>query len=325
MQNTQTKILDILINSEDYVSGEEISEKLGISRQAVSKSVHQLKEQGFTIDSVKSKGHRLISRTENLCRPAVERLLAGNPLISDVVIVDSVDSTNNYAKKLARDGGEYGVVVAAREQTAGKGRLGRKWISQKNEFIPFSLLLKPDIAPFQVAGITPIAGLAVCEALRENLGLDCKIKWPNDIIVNNKKLVGILTEMSAEFDAVDFIVVGVGINVDQRRFPEEIRQKATSVFIETNKTTDKNLILSQAVKHLTDEFLKSNYRLNSENLARYKALCATLGREVSFYRGGRRLCAQAVDITETGELMVKAADGTVSLINSGEVTTQGIY
>ena len=321
----QKKILDILLNADDFISGQEISEKLGVSRQAVWKSINALKEKGYEIQSVTNRGYRLVSSPDYLNESSLKSLLHNKIIGKNLIVLDSVDSTNDYLKKLGNEGCENGTVVAAREQTKGKGRLGRTWQSKKDDGIAFSVLLRPNVAPSEVSAITPLAGLAVCKAIREYTKLDCVIKWPNDIIIGRKKLVGILTEMSAEFDAVEYVITGIGINVDHTSFPEEIAFKATSLLLETGRHIDKNEFLACVLEHLESEFVKNNLELTPTALSEYTDLCATVGRSVTFQRGTRRISGMAVGVSEHGELKVMMSDGTISLVNSGEVTVQGIY
>lgn len=321
----QKRILDILLNADDFISGQEISEKLGVSRQAVWKSINALKEKGYEIQSVTNRGYRLVSSPNYLNESSLKTLLHNKIIGKNLIVLDSVNSTNDYLKKLGNEGCENGTVVAAREQTRGKGRLGRTWQSKKDDGIAFSVLLRPNVAPSEVSAITPLAGLAVCKAIREYTKLDCVIKWPNDIIVGRKKLVGILTEMSAEFDAVEYVITGIGINVDHTSFPEEIAFKATSLLLETGRHIDKNEFLACVLEHLENEFVKNNLELTPTALSEYTDLCATVGRSVTFQRGTRRISGMAVGVSEHGELKVMMSDGTICLVNSGEVTVQGIY
>ena len=321
----QKKILDILLNTDDFISGQEISEKLGVSRQAVWKSINALKEKGYEIQSVTNRGYRLVSSPDYLNESSLKTLLHNKIIGKNLIVLDSVNSTNDHLKKLGNEGCENGTVVAAREQTRGKGRLGRTWQSKKDDGIAFSVLLRPNVAPSEVSAITPLAGLAVCKAIREYTKLDCVIKWPNDIIVGRKKLVGILTEMSAEFEAVEYVITGIGINVDHTSFPEEIAFKATSLLLETGRHIDKNEFLACVLEHLENEFVKNNLELTPTALSEYTDLCATVGRSVTFQRGTRRISGMAVGVSEHGELKVMMSDGTICLVNSGEVTVQGIY
>ena len=321
----QKKILDILLNTDDFISGQEISERLGVSRQAVWKSINALKEKGYEIQSVTNRGSRLVSSPNYLNESSLKSLLHNKIIGKNLIVLDSVDSTNDCLKKLGNEGCENGTVVVTREQTKGKGRLGRTWQSKKDDGIAFSVLLRPNVAPSEVSAITPLAGLAVCKAIREYTKLDCVIKWPNDIIVGRKKLVGILTEMSAEFDAVEYVITGIGINVDHTSFPEEIAFKATSLLLETGRHIDKNEFLACVLEHLENEFVKNNLELTPTALSEYTDLCATVGRSVTFQRGTRRISGMAVGVSEHGELKVMMSDGTICLVNSGEVTVQGIY
>lgn len=321
----KNKILSILLSADGYVSGQALAAELGVSRQAVWKGVNALKESGYEISSTPNKGYRLVSSPGFLNSETIKSHLNTGLLGREIIVLETVGSTNDYLKELGNNGCREGVVVAAREQTKGKGRLGRVWQSKRDENIAFSVLLRPEIAPGGVAAVTPLTGLAICKALRETTGLDCKIKWPNDIVVGSKKLVGILTEMSAEFDAVEYIVIGIGINVDQQTFPEEIKNKATSILLETGTHYDKNRLLAKFLDRLEKELLRNNLRMSQTSLDEYKELCATIGRSVTFTRGTQKINGTAVEIAENGELKVMLPDGSVCSVYSGEVTVQGIY
>lgn len=237
----------------------------------------------------------------------------------NITVLDSVTSTNDYLKDLGNKNCENGTVICAREQTKGKGRLGRTWLTKKDNSVMFSILLRPEIAPHQVAPITPLAGLALCKALRKFTGLDCRIKWPNDILVGRKKLSGILTEMSAEFDAVEYIVIGIGINFDQAVFPEEIAHKATSVMLETGRHYNKNEFLACVLEHIETEFIKHNLELSPTALTEYSELCNTIGKSVTFQQGTRRVNGMTVGIADNGALKIMLSDGTIRTLTSGEI------
>ena len=309
----QKKILELLTKTDGYVSGSEISEQLGVSRQAVWKAMNNLKEQGYKIDSVTNRGYCLVAYPPHLNESAIKKYLKTSVIGKNLIVLDEVGSTNDYLKKLGADGCENGTVAVAREQTQGKGRLGRVWKAKKDDSITFSFLLRPKIAPSEVSSITPLAGLAVCKAVREFTGLDCRIKWPNDIIIGKKKLVGILTEMSAEFDA------------DTQDFPDDIKEKATSIYLATGGHFDKNKFFASVLNHIEEEFIKNGLKLSDIALKEYTSLCATIGRTITFSRNGRSVKAKAVGINRNGELIAELPDKTTKLINSGEVTVQGIY
>lgn len=318
-------ILDILTQTNEYVSGQALAEQLGVSRQAVWKEIKSLRESGYEIESATKRGYKLKSFPKYLNAPAVKAALNTKIIGCELTVLDRVGSTNDYLKQRGAEGCKNGAVAATREQVKGKGRLGRAWLSKRDENIAFSVLLRPKIAPYEAAPVTPLAGLAVCKALREFTGLDCRIKWPNDIIVGRKKLCGILTEMSAEFDAVEYIITGIGINVDQAVFPEEIAYKATSLLLETGRHYDKNKLLASVLNHLEQEFLTGNLEFTTTVFEEYSSLCATTGKNVTFMRGTRRVSGMAVGVSESGELKIMLSDGTVVMVNSGEVTAQGIY
>lgn len=321
----QKNVLDILTKADGFISGQEISEALGVSRQAVWKAVNSLKSEGYKIESVTSKGYRLASYPLHLNEKRLKSLIKNKIIGKNLIVLDSVGSTNDYLKRLGNDGCENGTVVAAREQTNGKGRLGRQWQTKKDNGIAFSVLLRPQASPSEISSVTPLTGLAVCTALREFTGLDCLIKWPNDIIAGNKKIAGILTEMSAEFDAVEYVIPGIGINVCQTSFPQEIAYKATSVLLETGRHFDQNELLACILHRLEDVFMQTNLNFTPSASDEYRKLCATIGRTVSFKRGTRRISGTAVSVSDKGELEVMLSDGNICLVNSGEVTVQGIY
>ena len=321
----KNKILSILLSSNDFVSGQSLANQLGVSRQAVWKGVNALKEDGYEISSTPNRGYKLVSSPDFLNVEAIKTHLNTELIGREIIVLDSVGSTNDYLKELGNNGCREGVVVTTREQTQGKGRLGRTWLSKRDENIAFSILLRPKVSPGGIVTVTHLAGLAMCKALRETTGLDCKIKWPNDIVVGSKKLVGILTEMTAEFDAVEYIVIGIGINIDQVVFPEEIEYKSTSILLETGRHYDKNRLFAKFLDRLEGELLRNDLRMSQTALNEYKDLCATIGKSVTFTRGSRKINGMAVGVSENGELKVMLSDGSICNVYFGEVTVQGIY
>ncbi len=318
------QILEMLREDKGYVSGEEISRRLGISRTAVWKSIKALREYGYHITSSTNKGYHLEKDTDILEVSVISRDLNTGLIGKEIIVLKETDSTNSELKRRASKGGISGLVAAAEKQTDGKGRFGRNWDSQEGGLY-FSVLLRPDMLPSDASAITLAAGLGVCLAIREYTGIDAKIKWPNDIIVGNRKLCGILTEMAAQIDRVDFIIIGIGINVNNRLFPEEISEKASSLFLETQKMIDRNdffRCVLQKIDKVISSFLVS---LSVEDMDMFKGLCATLGRKVSFTRYGNVIEGTAKDISLNGELIVSDDSGKEYSVSSGEVTVQGIY
>lgn len=242
-----------------------------------------------------------------------------------IIVLESIDSTNSYLKKAGFSGEESGTVVIAREQTSGKGRLGRKWKSNKDDSVIFSVILRPQLSLCEISAITLLSGLAVCVAVRDLCNIDCRIKWPNDIIVNNKKLSGMLTEMSTEPDGTVFTVTGIGINASQTAFESDIAHKATSLFMLTGKNIDKNRFLATILGYMEKYLTDNDCRLTEETVNEYTHLCATIGREVKFTRDNREVCGKAISVDRIGQLEVLMSDGRTEKVNSGEVTVQGIY
>ena len=319
----KNSVLEELKSTDGFVSGEALSQKLGVSRTAVWKSINSLKEQGFIIESVRNKGYRLTSSPDRLNADIIADGLETSTIGKKIVVLPNVDSTNDEVKRRASAGEPEGLVVIAEHQSAGKGRFGRIWSSDSGG-VYFTVLVRPELPPSDIASVTLAAGLAVCLAIREYTGLDAKIKWPNDIIIGRKKLCGILTEMSAQSDRIDFIAIGIGINVNHTFFPEEIKSKATSLYLETGERIDRNSFMRCVIKKL-DTVLSSFFvsvSLDDEKL--FEGLCATIGRSVTVQRNGEELSGIAEGITGSGELIIKSHDKK-TVIGSGEVTVQGIY
>ena len=244
----KTEVLRMLKETDGYLSGQEICEKLHVSRTAVWKTIKQLETEGYEIDAVRNKGYRLRKAGDILSRAELESTLrtewAGRP----VIYLDETDSTNNEAKKAAEDGACHGTLVVADYQSGGKGRRGRVWDAPHGVGAWMSLICRPDVHPSCASMLTLVAGMAVCDGIRTCCGLETRIKWPNDIVIGGKKVCGILTEMSTELDCINYVVAGIGVNVNNREFPEEIRDVATSLFIETGKTVSRSRIIAETMQ-----------------------------------------------------------------------------
>lgn len=254
----------------------------------------------------------------------LEENLKTDYLGKTLIYTDSVDSTNNEVKRLAHKGYPTGTTVLAEKQTSGKGRLGRVWSSPVGTGLWFSFLLRPETDFSKISGITLAAGLGVCRAVRDFTGLDAKIKWPNDIIIGNKKICGILTETATEANKIEYAVVGIGINVNDKIFPDEIKEKATSLMIENRYSPINRTELFREVLFHTENCI-DNYLENSLIPNDYKQLCATLGRNIEVKRGKNIIRGIAEDISENGDLIVADENNNKIFVNSGEVTVQGIY
>ncbi|MBQ6559136.1 MAG: biotin--[Clostridia bacterium] len=311
------RILDILKNADDFVSGEDISNKTGISRAAVWKHIKSLKNKGYEIDSVTNRGYRLVLSPDLITAEEITQNLNTEFIGRRLFIYDETDSTNERAKA---SGEIEGSVFIAEVQNHGKGSRGRGWVSPRGTGIWHSILLKPDIPPSEVSQITLVAGLAVCKAI----GMGAKIKWPNDIVIGTKKVCGILTEMSAETDMVHYVVCGIGINVNTENFDAEIKHRATSMYIESGDKQIRNDIIARELNYFEYYYKKFLEGGLGAILDEYKENCVTIGRDVTVIYKKENVTGKAVDIDENGALVVETADGTIR-VTSGEVSVRGIY
>lgn len=322
--STKEKALRALQENGGYLSGEALSEQLDISRVAVWKAITALREQGYEIDSVTGKGYRLVSCPDILTEEAIRSGLTGS-LVTRIYTMESVDSTNNEAKRRAQEGAPHGSVFVAEEQTGGKGRLGRVWKSPPKTGLWFTLLLRPNATPEQVTNLTLLAGLAVSRAIHALTSLPAQIKWPNDVVIEGKKVCGILTEMAAEMESVEYVIPGIGVNVNTESFPEDIAWKATSLYLSTGKKWSRATVLQAILREMEELLHRQEEKGTGAVLAEYRENCVTIGKPVSTQRGNIRLSGIAEDITDTGELIVRQSNGSELIINSGEVSVQGIY
>ena len=318
------KILSALREAGDYVSGEVLSRSLGVTRSAVWKQIGQLRNEGYQIASVPNKGYRLENDGNMFNVSKILENLPAETVGKKLIVLKSVDSTNNELKRLAAQGEPAGTVVAAQVQTAGKGRFGRVWQSDSGGLY-FSVLLRPELPPADIASITLAAGYAVCLAVRKATGLDARIKWPNDIIIGSRKICGILTEMAAQSDRLDYVVTGIGINLNTESFPEELQKKATSLSQQAKRCMDKSMFFHEVLASLDRVLTSFLVSVSLEDREHFKALCATLGREVSVEKNGTTLHGTARDISPSGELLIDTAEHGIIAVSSGEVTVQGIY
>lgn len=318
-------VLKFLRDQGKYASGEEISQKLGVTRASVWKIIKKLQAEGYTIQSSPRKGYRLVETPNVITREEVANILQTQLLGKNIQYYEEVDSTNNKAKEVARLGASEGTIILADKQTLGRGRLGRHWSSPAKVGIWMSIVLRPPLLPYQVSQLTLIAGVNMCEAIQEVTGLECKIKWPNDVVVNGKKVCGILTEMSAEMERINHIVVGIGVNVNHKSFPEELPH-ATSLAIEAKKDYSRRDIIKAFLEKFERDYIqyKENPTLISI-LPRYEASCITLNNRVRIIMNNEEFIAQAIKIGEQGDLIVRMDNGEEKMIVSGEVSVRGLY
>ncbi len=321
----KNQILKILKEQARYISGEDISKTLNVSRTAVWKHINELRKDGYVIESSSKKGYRFVQAPDILDRREINipqgQLIGGN-----IQHFAEIDSTNNYAKKIASEGCAHGTVVVADRQTMGRGRIGRQWQSDSADGLWFSIVVRPELEPENIQVITLAASVAVVEAIKETQGIICGIKWPNDIILDGRKLGGILTELSAEPGHVNYVVVGIGINVNQdlEHFDYEIRQKAVSLKMYDNKAVQRSKLLGSILTSFEKLYKSVLLGKNKDIIDKWTEYSVTIGKEVKVAYRNVEYIGTAQSIAADGRLIVKCKDGVTREISAGEIQVRGL-
>jgi BirA family biotin operon repressor/biotin-[acetyl-CoA-carboxylase] ligase len=321
------KILSYLRNAQGYVSGQELCETLGVSRTAIWKNIKILQQEGYEIHAVKNRGYRLLCTPDALTRQEIAGNLHTKWLGKELYCAESVDSTNNWVKRLAEEGAAHGTVAVADEQTQGKGRRGRQWVTPKGTAIAVSKLLRPkDLPPERASMLTLVEGLSIAQAVHQLYDLDTAIKWPNDVVVSRKKICGILTEMSAEVDYINYIVIGTGINANMEEFPPDLQDKATSLKLELGQPVKRALLLAKVM-----EVFEHNYEIFQKTwdlsglIQDYNRILVNFDNQVKVMEPGNEYTGIARGIDKMGQLIVESEDGTITKVYAGEVSVRGLY
>ena len=305
-----------------YLSGQEISDELGISRTAVWKHIKALQTAGYQIETGHRKGYRLLPQEESLLPGEIKSVLKTRWMAHQLVHLESVDSTSVWAKTNQQTLA-HGAVVLAEEQTGGRGRMGRSWESSKGDGIWMTLVLEPGIPLHDAGKITQLTAAAMHQAVVRVTGLPVKIKWPNDLLVENQKICGILTEATGELTRIDRLLVGVGVNVNQVQFSDAIAEVATSLRILMQQRVSRVSLLT----HFLESFEKcyDDYVLHQsyeEVLRIVREHSMLLDQSIDVIRGDQRVAARAVAIHEDGRLEVLYEDGQRELLAGGEVSVR---
>lgn len=329
MKTDKSDILSILRSSRDYVSGQQLCGQFKVSRTAVWKVINQLKEEGYQIESVPHKGYRLVESPDVLSRSEIASRMNTEWAGRNIYYFEQTGSTNIDAKRYAEDGAAHGTVIVADMQTCGRGRRGKMWQSPSGSAIYMTIILKPDFLPDKASMLTLIMALSVSGAVTEATGLSAGIKWPNDIVVNKKKICGILTEMNAEHDYIQYVVIGVGINVNNaapEEFPEEIRGSATSLRIELGSRINRAELIERVLNHFEKNYDTFVRTLDLSRLMEaYDKQLLNMNAEVKVLDPKGEYTGIARGINETGELLVEKKDGTIEQVYAGEVSVRGLY
>lgn len=331
----KTEIITLLRQRGTYISGQELCERFGVSRTAIWKQIEQLKKDGYVIEAVKNRGYLL--KEEEAPRVfgyvEIQSRLHSKWAGQNLIYFDSTDSTNVQAKRLAEEGAPHGTVVVADQQTAGRGRRGRGWISPSGTNLYFTILLRPEVEPDKASMLTLVMAMAVAEGIgracdkRKPGHCDIGIKWPNDIVIDGRKACGILTEMSlsVEQDSIQHVVIGVGVNVAKQAFAEELQGRAMAleeVFEKVNRAQ----LLASILEVFEGQYEKFCETGDLSGLKEsYNALLVNRDRQVRVLDPKGEFEGIARGIRETGELMVELPGGEIRDIYAGEVSVRGIY
>ena len=324
------EILKKLRDAGDYVSGQELCEHYGVSRTAIWKAIRQLEKDGYIIEAQNNRGYRLVEHCDAdlFSKIEIEDKLETAWLGRPLVFHKETGSTNIDAKALAERGEASGAVVVADMQTAGRGRLGRGWAAPAGKNIYMTLMLRPDCPPNKASALTLVMAIAVYEALCELISKEqCGIKWPNDIVVNGKKICGILTEMSAELDQIHYVVIGAGINVNQETFAPEIQETATSLYVERQKQSSRAALAARVLYYFEKNYAVFEKSWDFSGLVeKYNQFLVNRDRQVRVLDPKGAYDGIARGINEKGELLVeRLSDGAIVQVYAGEVSVRGIY
>lgn len=321
----KSEILEALRETDGYVSGQDLCNKFGVSRTAVWKAIKQLKEAGYEIEAVPNKGYHIVSAPDLMNKVELESIRNTTWAGQEIYYYDVTDSTNIRAKELAEEGHPGGTLVVADRQEAGRGRRGRSWDSPSGTGIFMTLLLKPDMNPNHASMLTLVAAMAVARAISKCADTEAFIKWPNDIVIGGKKICGILTEMSAQFDFINHIVIGIGINVHNEHFPEEIAETAGSILLQTGKRIRRAELIEQILEQFEHYYA---IFMETEDLSglvkEYNSILVNMNKSVRVLDPKEPFEGKAMGITKKGELIVDTWESR-KMVSSGEVSVRGLY
>lgn len=322
LQIAEEELLTLLKkNQHTFLSTREISERLGIHPYVVYQVIKELRRWDFKISSEKGKGYRLLETPDLLLPGEIKKKLKTKILGKNILSYRTVGSTNRLGFRLAESGLGEGTLIVADEQTKGKGRMGRSWYSPPKLGLWISLILRPDIPPFKAPGLSLCAGLALAQAIGDLTGMDAKIKWPNDCLINGRKVGGILLELSAELDRINFVIVGIGVNVNHLSsdFPKKLSALATSIRIECGTEVSRLKLLTLFMKRFEVIYLDFKKNGLAPQRQLIKKLSSLLGKKVIVKFGKEKIEGVAQDIDDNGSLVIRTRKEK-RVVRAGEVT-----
>lgn len=316
------ELIDLLkANPESFVSGQYLSEQLGVSRTAVWKQIQALKKRGYMFEAVPRLGYRLTYAPETLDVGALTELLETRAFGRSLMVVDKTASTQILAHEKVAEGAAEGFVVIAEEQTSGRGRMGRSWHSPSGKGLWFSLVLQPRISVSAVAQLTFVLCVAVCRTIRQLTGLCAEIKWPNDLLINGRKVSGILLESHAEDERLQYVVAGVGIsvNIDRQEYPKDLRDKATSLYAEAGRLFSREALLAALLKEIEHLYVLFLNRGFAAIRLLWEAHSSTIGKRIETNTVHGVVKGTAVGMDDAGALLVETSSGETMRLFSGDI------
>lgn len=327
--SSREAVLSLLRGEEGFLSGQELSRRLKLSRAAVWKAVDALRGEGYEIEARTGLGYRLTAAPDVLTEAEIRSFLGPTRLVGrELRCFEELDSTNNYLKSWTD--GPDGAAVTAESQTAGRGRMDRSFQSPRGKGVYLTALLRPNLPPERLLPVTAMAGVAVCDAVEELCGVRPGLKWPNDPVLGGKKLCGILTELSLEGETgrVQHLVLGIGVNVGQRAedFSPEVAEMATSLSMALGRSVSRPALAAAEIRALDRLYARLLAGDLTADLEAYRRSCVNLGKTVQLISpDGTRETAQALDIDRDFSLVVRTGTGETKTVRSGEVSVRGMY
>lgn len=316
------KLLDAFSNNvEVYLSGQTLAEKIGCSRTAIWKHIEELRKEGFELEAIRNKGYRIIKTPDRIIADEIRLGLKTNFLGQVIHYEETVDSTQRIAHKLAYEQAKEGTIIIAEEQKSGRGRMDRKWHSPKYTGIWMSIILRPKIPLAKAPQLTLLAAVAVVQAIEELTNLSPEIKWPNDILINGKKMTGILTELQAEADHINSVIIGMGINVNQSQedFPVELHSTATSIAIEQNNRLSRAAVIRSVLTHLEKLYLLFLDQGFYPIKLLWEGYAISIGKNIKARTITSFIEGKALGITDDGVLKIEDSLGEIHLVYSADI------
>lgn len=321
----RTKLMQALSKANGaFISGQEIGEYIGCSRTAVWKHIEDLRNEGYKVEAVRKKGYRIISAPEKVSTSEIQFGLETKTLGKRIHYQESVESTQKIAHQLANEGAQEGTLIIAEEQVSGKGRLMRSWHSPKFTGIWMSLILRPKIPLHQAPQLTLLAAVAVAQAIEDVTNLQPQIKWPNDILINRRKVTGILTEMQAESDRIHSVIIGIGMNINQQieDFPVDLQEKASSLLIESGAQVSRAKVIQRVLIRMEDLYTLYLQEGFMPIKILWESYAISLGQVIKASTVNDTIVGKALGITDAGVLLLEDNLGTVHSIYSADIEIQ---